>query len=106
MLPVPQKDSDIFNCLHLSTCSLSEAHSEMALAKKTVLFNLHCIYSLTSVLNSVINPQHQDNRVPDINKNIFRKFGEKEFIWSTGNIRWEKLKFQYKPLIFQLEFKI
>lgn len=50
----------------------------MASAKKMVLLNLHCIYSLISALDSAINPEHQDNRVTEINKNIYpEKVGEK-----------------------------
>lgn len=43
----------------------------MASAKKMVLLNLHCIYSLISALDSAINPEHQDNRVTEINKNVY-----------------------------------
>lgn len=50
----------------------------MVLAKKTVLLNLHCIYSLISALSSVINLENQDNRVTDINKNTFGNLGGKK----------------------------
>lgn len=43
----------------------------MTLAKNIVSLNVHCIYSLISALNSATNPEHQDNRVTDINKNMY-----------------------------------
>lgn len=46
-------------------------HYKMDLAEKMMLLNLHCIYSFISALNSAINPEHQDNRVTDINKNMY-----------------------------------
>lgn len=50
----------------------------MVSAKKMVLLNLHCTYSLISALDSATNPEHQDNRVTEINKNIYpENVGEK-----------------------------
>lgn len=50
----------------------------MALAKKMVLLNPHCIYSHISALDSAINPEHQDNGVTDRNKNIYPEHGGKK----------------------------